>query len=143
MKGAFLDTSVVFKLYHREESTEHYRRLLTRGGAVRLIISRYTLLEFSSICARMVRMQEMLESDASNLLALFNADTSKFELVDLSNSILEVAQRLIHQFGAKGLRAPDAIQLATALSLREEASLHLSADQLLTSLFVELDLPIA
>jgi hypothetical protein len=91
----------------------------------------------------MVRMQEISQSSADGLITQFDSDTSKFMVIDVSNPILEVAQRLIHQFGAKGLRAPDAIQLGTALSLREIVSLHLSADQLLTSLFVELDLPIA
>lgn len=142
MKAIFLDTSVLFKLYHSEPGSETYRRLLISHEGASLYLSRFSLVEFASICSRMVRMQHLKLEQSNDLLYQLALDQDKMILLPITDSIISSAQSLVVRYGSKGLRAPDGLQLATAVSLAETASLFLSADSALNDRFIDEGLPI-
>lgn len=112
----FADSSAVVKLYADEEGHDQIRGLDT------LIVSQVARVEVPSALWRKARLGEIDPSAAGVLAAAFAADWSggpgtdpRFPVVALTAELAEAAGRLT---GVHGLRAYDAVQLASALAAR-------------------------
>ncbi|MCI0513025.1 hypothetical protein L0128_07440 [candidate division KSB1 bacterium] len=55
----------------------------------------------------------------------------------MNQKLIESAQELLMKYGSKGLRTLDALQLASALTLKFQDSVFLTADELLKALLIE------
>jgi uncharacterized protein len=105
------------KLYANEAG---YRQIRALEG---LVVSALVRVEVPSALWRKVRMGELEEADARVLLSAFELDFhgegrsgSRFAIVALKESVLVAAAG---EAAAHGLRAYDAVQLASAMAVRE------------------------
>jgi len=110
--SAFADSSALVKLYVPEQGHEHIRALPV------LVISQIAYVEVPAAIWRKQRMGQLTAADARLLIGAFEADLHgtldempRFHTVAVSRRIIDSAARLT---GVHGLRAYDAIQLATA-----------------------------
>jgi predicted nucleic acid-binding protein len=116
----FADSSAIVKLYADEQNHQLVR------GLDSLIVSALARVEMPSAIWRKHRMGELTSADAAVLIAAFEADyhgsaddQPRFAVVAVSPSVLETAARLA---GVHGLRAYDAVQLASAKAAAQAAS---------------------
>ena len=135
---AFLDTSTLVKLYHKENKSEKIIESLQSVN--KLYLSELAKLEFRSALWKKVRTKEIEEGKAKTVISLFENDTDKFEWVNIDSSLINDATNLLFEFGRTGLRTLDSIQLASALILKENDCLYFTEDELLKSLFDTLNL---
>ena len=131
----FLDTSSLFKLYHREVDTVLIEQIFSQVTVTIVYLSEITKVEFTSSVWKKVRTKEITELDAIKTLQLFERDSAKYTFLATDSIILEKARILTTKYGLKGLRTLDSIQLSTAISLRAEVGLFVTSDNLLKSLF--------
>ena len=108
----FADSSAVVKLYADEQD----HPLMRKQGV--LLVSMLVRVEVPAALWRKHRMGELGSADVAVLIAAFEADyhgsaeeTSRFGVVTATPAVLEAAARFV---GVHGLRAYDAVQLATA-----------------------------
>lgn len=108
----FAGSSAVVKLYADEPDHQLIRELDL------LIVSALARVEVPAAIWRKNRMGELDPADAAVLIAAFEADyhgstpdQPRFAVVTVTASVLEAAARLA---GVHGLRAYDAVQLASA-----------------------------
>jgi len=94
-------------------------------------------VEFTSSVWKKVRTKEITESEAIKTLQLFERDSAKYTFIATDSLIIEQAKGLTTKYGLKGLRTLDSIQLSRAISLRAEAGLFVTSDNLLKSLLSE------
>jgi len=130
----FVDTSSLFKLYHREEGTELLLELFEQEGVQVLYLAEITRIEFSSVVWKKCRKNEIDERVALLLLQKFDKDAEKFTFVTEDYLIRNSALELIGAHWRIGLRTLDAIQLASALHIKERIDLFLTADNLLSQI---------
>lgn len=133
----FLDTCALFKLYHAEADTQYYENIFLENAVSEIFLSELMRLEFSSTLWRKVRMKEITESEAEQTVAFLKSDLKKYNIVPIDTAILDNAVKLLTKYGKHGLRTLDSIQLATAVHLRKQAGLFVTADKLLLSFFAE------
>ena len=131
----FLDTSSLFKLYHQEADSEVIKQLFNDFSISGIFLSEISKIEFASTVWKKVRTNELTEIDGSTTINLFNLDYSRYTFVQIDAIITEQAGNLITKYGKQGLRTLDSIQLATALSLKNHASLFITSDKLLKDFF--------
>ena len=137
----FLDTSSLFKLYHREADTAELERKLSAITITSIFLSEITKVEFTSAVWKKVRTKEITEIEAQTTLDLFESDFEKYHFVTTDSIIIEQARLLTSKYGMQGLRTLDSIQLSTANSLFDQVGKFFTADSLLKSLFVAEHLP--
>jgi predicted nucleic acid-binding protein len=137
----FLDTSSLFKLYHREENTAELELVFSTIKITGIFLSEISKIEFASTIWKKVRTKEITQSEAQKTLALFEADVRKYSFVATSSIIIEQARILCSKYGMKGLRTLDSIQLSTSLLVSSEVGIFFTADRLLRSLFEAEGLP--
>ena len=113
----FLDTSSLFKLYHREADTEELERYLSAVTITSIFLSEIAKVEFTSTVWKKVRTKEITELEAQTTLDLFESDFGKYQFVTTDSIIIEQARLLTSKYGMQGLRTLDSIQLSTAVSL--------------------------
>ncbi|MBF0546569.1 MAG: type II toxin-antitoxin system VapC family toxin [Candidatus Riflebacteria bacterium] len=133
---AFLDTSSLLKLYHKEEFSEDLENFLI-ANVDEIFLSRLAMLEFSSAIWRKVRTDEIEEIIAKEVILCFQNDQNSFRWINLQESIIKAANDLLMKYGKKGLRSLDSVQFASALTLREEDFIFITSDIILKSLFLE------
>ena len=138
----FLDTSSLFKLYHREADTAELERNLSAITITNIFLSEIAKVEFTSTVWKKVRTKEITELEAQTTLDLFESDFGKYHFVTTDSIIIEQARLLTSKYGMQGLRTLDSIQLSTAVSLFRQVEKFFTADKLLESLFVAEGLPI-
>ena len=113
--NAFLDSPAVVKLYVPERGHQVVRSLT---GV--LVISAITRVEVASALWRKERLGEIGPSDVVTLLAAFEADRrdpgGQFAVVVVDARVLDAATAVAARHG---LRAYDAVQLATAIVARQ------------------------
>ncbi len=131
----FLDTSSLFKLYHKEQGSAIVERILLENAITTIFLSEIATVEFVSTVWKKVRIQDIDELRAHSIIAHFEKDIHKFTIVLLDNIIVEQAKGLIEKYGRQGLRTLDSIQLSTAVSIRSQCDLYATADQLLETFF--------
>ena len=133
---AFLDTSSLLKLYHQESDTEALSNALSEAEV--FYLSELARLEFRSAIWKKVRTQEIDAEIANAVIACFEEDYSKFAWIKLDSQIVNQATSLLNQYGIFGLRTLDAIQLSSALTLKEiPDTVFFTHDKLLKSVFVQ------
>lgn len=115
--SVFADTSAVVKLYAEEHGSQAVRAM-----AAPLVVSQMTRAEVPAALWRKHRMGELGVEDTRVLVAEFEADyfgapgeERRFSAVRVTAEILEEAVRLT---AVHGLRAYDAVQLASAKAVR-------------------------
>lgn len=114
--STFADSSALVKFYADEAGHEHVR------GLVSLVVAQLARVEVPAALWRKQRLGELSASDARLLTADFEADyfgtdseSPRFAAVVAAGSLLDEAARLC---ASHGLRAYDAVQLASALAVR-------------------------
>lgn len=113
----FADSSAVVKLYADEQDHQLVRKL---DG---LVVSALARVEVPAAIWRKHRMGELSAADAAVLVTAFDADyhgsadgRPRFAVVAANANILDAAARLA---GVHGLRAYDAVQLASAKAVAQ------------------------
>jgi uncharacterized protein len=71
--------------------------------------------------------------NAKDILDAFVADENKYNVILIDRAIIDSSQMLIQKYGISGLRSLDAIQLASACSVKSLIDLAISGDKLLNS----------
>ena len=137
----FLDTSSLFKLYHREADTAALEHIFSTTQITNVFLSEISKIEFTSTVWKKVRTEEITESEAKITLDLFEADFEKYTFVAADSFIIEQARILISKYGIQGLRTLDSIQLSTSVTLLQQVNIFFTADKLLQSLFIAEGLP--
>lgn len=127
----FLDTSSLFKLYHQEADSALVEGIFTGQAVTEVFLSELTKVEFASTVWKKRRIGDISEMQARTLLEAFESDFTKYTFVQLDNVVVEQARGLLSRYGQLGLRALDSLQLSTAVSLRNQVGLFVSADKLL------------
>lgn len=113
----FADSSALVKLYAEEPESELVR------GLEDLVVAQLAMVEVPAALWRKERIGELGPSAVAALVAEFEADfhgdgttPSRFPAVAMELKVLEHAARLT---GSHGLRAYDAVQLASAVAARQ------------------------
>lgn len=110
----FLDASALVKAYVREAGTEEVRKLLRRT----LAASAISLVEVTSALRRRAREGGLSQPHADLAAAAVKADLREMWVVEVRRPVLDLAADLV---GRHPLRAYDAVQLASALTLAKRA----------------------
>ena len=118
MTAAFADSSALVKLYADELGAEMMRAMSP------LLVSQLARVEVPAALWRKHRMGELSAEDTAVLVAGFEADyfgteeeSERFLAIAATDPILDAAAQLA---GIHGLRAYDAVQLASACFARRE-----------------------
>jgi uncharacterized protein len=109
----YFDASALVKRYVRESGTPTVRRLLRQEQAA---TSRLSEAEISSALCRRLREGGLTARQYQRVLEALRADLARLEIVELSPAVVAAVHPLLARHG---LRAGDALQLASALMLRE------------------------
>ena len=139
----YLDTSSLFKLYHKETGTEDLERILFDNSITAIFLSEITNVEFISAIFKRVRMKELNMNDAEQIINLFNNDIKNYTIIPVSSATVELAKAFILKYGQEGLRTLDALQLASAIEVKELINTYFTADKILLSFFEKEHLPIS
>ena len=129
----FLDTSSLIKLYYQEDGTEKLDHVLGEYIIEDIFLSEISITEFYSAIFKKVRTNDLSLQNASDILSSFATDQAKFRFIPINSSIISLSKELLEKYGAFGLRALDALQLASVLSARNNIDLAISNDLLLNS----------
>lgn len=138
---AFLDTSALLKLYHWEKDSENLMTFLSTS-VEEIILSEIAILEFRSALWRKAREDEIKETIVNEVVSFFQKDFSLFRWIHLYPSVIEKAANYLMMYGKAGLRTLDSIQLASAVSLKNENCVFITFDTQLQSFFREENLQI-
>jgi len=130
----FIDTSSLFKLYHREADTEIIEQIFSQLLVTEVYLSEISKVEFASSVWKKVRTKEITSLEATTTLQLFERDSSKYTFIATDSMIIEQARKLTIKYGLNGLRTLDSIQLSSAISLSKEVEFFVTSDNLLKSL---------
>ena len=134
----FFDTSSLIKLYFKEDGTSALEKIFLENVIFEIFVSEITKAEFFSAIYKKLRTKDLLTQEADAILGAFVADEHKFSFISVDSQIIGSSQKFISKYGVKGLRALDAIQLASAYSVRDSIGLAVSNDKLLNS-FLKLE----
>jgi predicted nucleic acid-binding protein len=130
----FLDTSSLFKLYHKEAGTEELEQLFINQKIAKVFLAEIARIEFSSVVWRKCRMKEIDFEQAKKLLSSFENDKPKFRFIPDDSSVKDEAASLITRHWNSGLRTLDSIQLASAIAEKDNLDLFLTSDLVLKEL---------
>lgn len=84
----FLDTSSLFKLYHREEDTAELELIFSTLKITNIFLSEITKIEFTSTIWKKVRAAEITQSEAQTTLDLFESDFRKYSFIATDSIII-------------------------------------------------------
>lgn len=111
----FFDASALVKRYVREAGSASVRRLLARGEVA---IGRLSEVEVVSAFARLAREGSLSVSQRDQAAEAFLKDLGAWTIVEITSDVTRYARKLLMRHT---LRSGDAIQLAGALVLHENA----------------------
>ena len=131
----FLDTSALLKLYDNEVGSDEMELLFTTNKIEKIYLSSLTILELESAIRKKQRMKLLTENETEEISRLFTEDSSKFTWIEIDDKILQRAFLLLKKYGTEGLRTLDAIQLSSAIEVKNNVTLNITYDNLLKSLF--------
>lgn len=109
----FFDASALVKRYIRERESIKVRRLLAEGDVA---IARLSEVEVASAFARLAREETISTAQRDKAMTTFIADLSLWTVVELTSETTHRARQLLLRHA---LRSGDAIQLASAMVLRD------------------------
>ena len=116
--ACYLDTSLLVPLPFREPGTPRVQAFLSAGAAKALLISPWTITEFSSALALKERVRSISRQERRAALTMFEKFRSlRLELVPMEAADFEAAARLCDASAAP-LRAGDALHLAVCRRVR-------------------------
>jgi predicted nucleic acid-binding protein len=95
----FLDTSSLFKLYHKEADTAVLEQLFSTVKITDVFLSEISKIEFTSTVWKKVRTKEISEMEAKTTLALFESNFEKYTFVTTDSYIVEQARILTSKYG--------------------------------------------
>lgn len=133
---AFLDTSALVKLYHQEEGTSDLFQFLSKNSES-LYISTVSAIEFRSAIWKKVREKIIAANKAKIVIDFFLNDQDLFNWISLTDNLVTNAAKLIMKYGRDGLRTLDSLQLAAALTLKDDDSLFITYDELLKEFMIK------
>jgi uncharacterized protein len=111
----FLDTSALVKRYIPEIGTAWIQSLTTQSSGNILLVARITVVEIMSAIARRQREATLTHDQAQQLRTICQQHfATQYQIVELTPSIAILAGELCDR---QALRAYDAVQLASALSI--------------------------
>jgi predicted nucleic acid-binding protein len=113
----FVDASALVKRYIRERHSAAVRRLLADGPVA---ISRLSEVEVPSALARLVREGRLGARARDRLVDAFAVDLASWHVVEVTAEVTALARAALLRHD---LRAGDAVQLASALWLRQATPL--------------------
>ena len=132
--NVFLDTSSLFKLYHREKGTDQLMRLFTESRIEKVFLSEITKVEFCSTVWKKCRTSEIETNIASVLISKFEQDSVRFSFVPEGASLRLKAVELLEKHWKSGLRTLDSLQLASALKVRGQIAYFVTSDKVLSEI---------
>ena len=113
----FLDTSAVVKRYVMEEGSEVVQHLMSPEAGHDLYISHVTVVETIAAVARRGRSGDLSEGEVEATIGQFQRDLPRlYDVIRVAEGVIQRAAGLAR---TRALRGYDAIQLASALSVRE------------------------
>jgi hypothetical protein len=113
MAAYFLDSSALLKFYVEEPGSDAVDALVNRLAPGDVAISRFATVEVVSGLVRRTRSGDIAEDDLQMALGFFDEDVeARFGVIELGGAVFSRARSLV---GSHGLKAADAIQLASAL----------------------------
>ena len=130
----FLDTSSLFKLYHKESGTQELMDFFNKNTIEGIFLAELTEIEFSSVIWKKCRKKEIDEKIALTLIEAFEKDSENFNFVSESAEIRQLAKKMIRKYWKEGLRTLDSIQLASVLMIREKVDFFFTSDNLLAEI---------
>ena len=112
----YADTSALVKKYIAEDGTQETQDLLHECDYV--VTSAFTELEMLSTVEISKKLRRIASPSYRNILGAIEKDFQEGSLViiNITESILKTSKRLIQQ---RHLRAPDALQLSSALQTKK------------------------
>lgn len=97
----------------------------------KLDISTVSAIEFRSAIWKKVREKIIPANKAKIVIDFFLNDQDLFNWISLTDNLVTNAAKLIMKYGRDGLRTLDSLQLAAALTLKDDDSLFITYDELL------------
>ena len=138
----FLDTSSLVKLYHRENETEELLQLVGGGKVDGIYLSTLSSVEYYSAIWKKVRIKEFTEKAGMEAIKMFEANFNNYNWIDDSDLLKAIAINMVSRYGkSHSIKTLDAIQLATAITLKPSVSLFKTSDKVLQQLFEAEGLP--
>lgn len=111
---SYLDTSILVAALTREERTEEMQHWLVQQPPEELVVSDWTITEFSAALAMKVRMRQLDETTRADVLNVFTAIIAEsMTVLSVTRADFSTAAHLANQYGL-GLRAGDALHLGIA-----------------------------
>jgi uncharacterized protein len=141
MNGIYLDTPSLVKAYHKETDSDKVIKILPQYQSV--FLSELTKIEFVSAIWKKVKHGELTETEAKEGIRFFENDYPKFNWVIIDREIIRSAKELVTQYREMGLRTLDSIQLACAVSLKDETDKFLTSDKILKKIMEKEGLTVA
>ncbi|WP_457750977.1 type II toxin-antitoxin system VapC family toxin [Thermococcus sp.] len=117
------DTSALVKHYHIEHRSSFVNNLMKKYV---IAVSELAILEVTSALNRRYLSGELTKSKLEWVLERFYSDLENYVLISLSSKTVSLATSLVLKHGLKTL---DSLQLASALSIREDISLFVTFDE--------------
>ena len=117
----YYDSSALVKLYVEEQGSSRIEELVESAPAGTKVVSRLTIVEVTSALVRRSRGGDYSDEHVAQVLHLLEEDMASFQVIELGGAVMSRAISLVRKHG---LRAADAIQLASALLGRGESGLQ-------------------
>jgi uncharacterized protein len=112
----FMESSAAVKRYAAESGSEWVRTLTDPASKEAIYVSRLTGVEVVAALARKRISHEVTADDASRAIESFLVDyRAQYEVIDADAGVINWAIELADRYG---LRAYDAVQLASALEVQ-------------------------
>lgn len=127
----FFDTSALVKYFHAEAGTAQVISLIEEPTND-IWVSDLARIEFISALHRKFRRRDLDDLQLQEILSIFDLEWSQMNHQPLSEAVIEQADKLMRQKAKQyGLRALDALQLASFMLLAEEGWVFVVADGVL------------
>ena len=120
MSFAYFDTSALVKRYVRERGSAQVRFLLRRYD---FLSSAITPVELLSALGRKKRTGDVSEKEFSTLVSRIQSERLRWELVEVTGSILSRAEEVIQ--GALPLRALDALHVVSSMAFQAATAVEI------------------
>jgi predicted nucleic acid-binding protein len=121
----YLDTSFLAPFYIQEATSTSVEAILLNLPTAELAICDWTVVEFASLLSRRVRMNELTPELMTGIMQSFQSDAAQsYTVFTVTTADFVLATELLQQWET-GLRAGDALHLATARNRTVENLLSL------------------
>ncbi|WP_040481545.1 type II toxin-antitoxin system VapC family toxin [Mariniradius saccharolyticus] len=130
----FLDTSSLFKLYHKETGTAELLDFFEKNEINGIFLAEVTKVEFSSTVWKKCRKKDLSIEKGKLLINKFQQDSSKFSFISQDSNLVSLALVLLEKHWQDGLRTLDALQLASSVSIKDKIDKLFTSDIVLRAI---------